>query len=65
VIELAGSPIIYAVTLDIETGVVAGRFPPRALNALLEWYGLHKAELMEDWRLAEHHEPLRRIPPLE
>jgi hypothetical protein len=55
----------YAVTVDIDTGVVEGRFPRRALNALLEWYGIYKPELMEDWRLAEHHQPLRKIPPLE
>jgi len=55
----------YRVTVDIETGVVEGRFPRRALNALLEWYGIYKPDLMEDWRLAEHHQPLRKIPPLE
>ena len=55
----------YRVTVDIDTGVVDGRFPRRALNALMEWYGIYKGELTEDWRLAEHHQPLKKIPPLE
>lgn len=59
------STLSMAVTVDIDTGVVEGRFPRRALTALLEWHGIYKAELMEDWRLAEHHQPLRKIPPLE
>jgi hypothetical protein len=28
-------------------------------------YGIYKGELTEDWRLAEHHQPLKKIPPLE
>ena len=55
----------YKVTVEINTGVVQGRFPRRALKALLEWFELHRDELLEDWELAEQHEPLNRIPPLE
>lgn len=55
----------YRVTVEIESGLVEGRFPRRALNALLEWYGLYKDQLREDWRLAEEHRPLAKIPPLE
>ncbi len=55
----------YKVSIEISTGIVEGRFPRRALNALMEWYELHKDELLEDWQLAERHEPLNRIPPLE
>jgi len=35
----------YEVTVEIETGVASGRFPKRALRAVLEWLDLHKAEL--------------------
>jgi hypothetical protein len=35
------------------------------LKALLEWYELHRDDLLEDWELAEQHQPLNRIPPLE
>jgi len=55
----------YKVTVEINAGVVQGRFPRRALKALVEWFELHRDELLEDWELAEQHEPLNRIPPLE
>ena len=49
----------------IGTGVVEGKFPRRALAHVLEWYGLHRAELETDWELAAEGEPLQDIPPLE
>ncbi len=55
----------YKITVEINSGVVQGRFPRRALKALLEWYELHRDKLLEDWELAEQHHPLNRIPPLE
>lgn len=55
----------YKVSVDIQSGVVEGRFPRRALSALMEWYSLHKERLLEDWSLAERHQPLNKIPPLE
>ncbi len=55
----------YKTTLEIETGVVEGRFPRRALRAVMEWHELHRDELMANWLLAERHEPLRKIAPLE
>ena len=51
--------------MDINTGVLEGRFPRRALKVLLEWYELHHDELLADWQFAERHQPLVRIPPLE
>ncbi len=35
----------YKVTVEINTGLVEGKFPRRALAAILDWYGEHKAEL--------------------
>lgn len=55
----------YEVTIDIQTGVVTGKFPRRALGAVLEWYVLHKDELVADWQLASANEPLQKIQPLE
>jgi hypothetical protein len=55
----------YSVVVRIEDGVVSGRFPPRALRHLLEWYHLHRVELREDWRRAEAGRPLEPIAPLE
>jgi len=55
----------YEITVDIETGVVHGDFPKRALRLVLEWLDLHKEELLEDWRLVEARRPLQKIAPLE
>lgn len=55
----------YKISVDILTGVVDGKFPKRALNAVLEWYELYKTQLLEDWELAAKHEHLKKIPPLE
>ena len=37
----------YEITLEIETGVVTGKFPRRALNAVIDWYVMHRNELMD------------------
>lgn len=55
----------HEVSVEIETGTVHGEFPPRALQLVLEWAELHRAELLENWRLARQGQPLRRIAPLE
>ena len=55
----------YEITVEIDTGIVEGRFPRRALNLVLEWHELHKDELHENWRLAENKQPLNKINPLE
>ncbi len=55
----------YRITVEVDTGVVEGRFPRRALRAVMEWHELHRDELSADWQRAERHEPLQKIPPLE
>jgi hypothetical protein len=55
----------YEITIDINEGVVNGQFPKRALGHVLEWYELHKNELLEDWELARKGKPLKKIQPLE
>ena len=55
----------YEITVDIETGVVTGKFPRRALNAVVEWYLLHQDELMTNWEAAMNRKPLSKIQPLE
>lgn len=55
----------YDIVVSIGDGVVTGQFPRRALRLVLEWYELHKAELVENWELARQRKPLKRIPPLE
>ena len=53
------------ITVEIQSGIVDGRFPRRALNAVLEWYDMHRDELMENWSLARAEQPLNHIEPLE
>ena len=55
----------FEVTMGVETGVVTGQFPKRALSHVLEWHALHKQELLEDWELARNRKPLKKIAPLE
>jgi hypothetical protein len=55
----------YEITVGISTGVIEGKFPPRALRAVMEWHAIHKDELLEDWNLACQREPLKKIEPLE
>lgn len=38
----------YEITVVIESGIVEGRFPKRALSAVLEWTDLHRDDLMAD-----------------
>ena len=55
----------FEITVEIESGVVHGNFPRRALGHVMEWYGLHQEELQEDWKLARDRRPLKKIRPLE
>ena len=55
----------YEIVVEIETGVVKGEFPKRALRAVLEWLDLHQVALLEDWSLAQLRKPLKPIAPLE
>ncbi len=55
----------YKVSIEVETGIVRGTFPPRALRLVEEWAAAHRLELLEDWRLAREGQPLKEIEPLE
>jgi hypothetical protein len=55
----------YEISVEVDTGTIHGRFPPRALKLVLEWMNLHKQELLENWELAKQGQPLKRIAPLE
>ena len=45
--------------------VLDGWLPPRVLGLVKEWASLHKAELLEDWRLARRLAPPKPIAALE
>ena len=52
--------------IDIETlQPLRGLLHPRAFRLLMPWARLHQADLMDNWRRAQRHEPLHPIPPLE
>jgi Domain of unknown function (DUF4160) len=55
----------HRIVVSIQTGAVEGHFPPRAFGHVMEWYHLHRQELVRDWQLAEQGKPLEPIPPLE
>jgi len=55
----------YQITVEIESGVVHGDFPKRALRLVLEWLDLHKDALGEDWNLIQAGHPAKKIAPLE
>jgi hypothetical protein len=55
----------YEIIVYIPTGVVEGKFPKRALSHVLEWYELHKNELLVDWELCRNQEMPNSIDPLE
>ena len=49
----------------LESGVVTGSLPRRALNLVYEWLDLHKNELMENWKRMENKEAIVKIDPLK
>lgn len=55
----------YHITVEIETGVVRGRFPKRALRHVLEWLDLHDRQLLDNWRLIQARKQPNSIAPLE
>jgi hypothetical protein len=54
----------YEVTVTIREGVVAGRFPGRALRLVLEWRDLHQDQLLANWDRLRAGEPPQAIEPL-
>ena len=55
----------YEIIIEILSGIVEGKFPKRALNLVLEWYEIHKSELLEDWNSIRSTGEFKKIDPLE
>jgi len=55
----------FDISVEIEMGIVTGKFPRRAMNHVLEWYTMNKEPLLENWNLALAGKPLKAIKPLE
>jgi Domain of unknown function (DUF4160) len=56
----------FEALIEIETGrILQGSLPSRALNHVVEWHGIHREELVENWNLARERVSLKSIQPLE
>lgn len=55
----------HEITMEIDSGVVEGKFPRRALSAVLDWHELRQQDLATNWMRARQELPLQPIPPLE
>ena len=50
----------HSATIDVTTlTTLEGSLPRRVRALVLEWAAEHRAELIENWRLAEEHQPLK------
>jgi len=56
----------HKASISIETlEITEGSLPKRAKSMVIEWAIEHRQELLNDWYLAEKHQPLNNIEPLE
>jgi hypothetical protein len=56
----------HAATIEIDSlRLRYGRLPRRVTALVLEWAAEHREELKANWMLAEKHEALNSISPLE
>ncbi len=55
----------YQIVVQIQTGIIEGKFPKRALQHVIEWYELHKEELLQNWQNIETTGNYVKINPLE
>lgn len=55
----------FEITIEISSGIINGKFPKRALNLVMEWYEMHKDELLENWNSLISTGEFKKISPLE
>ena len=56
----------HEAVFEIATGsMIAGQLPRRAQALVEDWIAARRAELQQDWELAEASQPLLPVPPLE
>ena len=56
----------FEVEIDIRNlSILEGDLPPRVLGLVIEWALLHKEELLENWKLIENKQSLKKIEPLK
>jgi hypothetical protein len=47
-----------------DLSLLEGELPPRVLGLVMEWAGLHKNELMENWNMVKETGKWFKIEPL-
>jgi hypothetical protein len=55
----------YEIIIEIGSGIIEGKFPKRAMNLVMEWYDIHKDELLENWMSISSTGDFHKINPLE
>ena len=45
-------------------GIIEGQLPPRVLSLVVEWAGVHRSELLENWNSLRSTGEFHRIEPL-
>ena len=55
----------YHISVEIATGIVEGRFPPRALRHVMDWLELHRTELTRNWNSIQTSGTFHAVQPLE
>jgi len=55
----------YQIVIEIKSGIVEGKFPKRALRLVMEWYEMHKDELLNNWNSIMETGEFTKIAPLE
>lgn len=60
--EYSGSKALF----DFQGNILRGSLGSKTATKLVrDWIDLRTGELAEDWELAQRHQPLREIPPLD
>jgi len=55
----------YDAEIEIKNlAILEGELPPRVLGLALEWAGLHREELLDDWNLIQTTGKFNKIQPL-
>lgn len=55
----------FEAIIEIESGIIKGEMPRRALKLIYDWLDLHKDELNENWLRCQTQETLFKIQPLK
>ncbi|MDI6793388.1 MAG: DUF4160 domain-containing protein [bacterium] len=55
----------YQIIVEIESGVIEGKFPRRALRLVMEWHEKNRDLIMQNWHSISESGEFTKIQPLE